>query len=271
MIKGKYILVNGSFIASEDYKLSLEEAESKLLNLKIRAIRSSFPFFDEYLERIKKTLEFYNKSYNIFTDNNGQELKHQLLRTLTKNKFFLGAVLNLTFTNFENKLSYSLSVYKTEDPDFSLNSKGVFAEFCSTLCKPVSFNSWLLAESELYWIIALSQIEYSPDTVLLLSNSENKIIEAVGSNIYLVKGNQVFGVEPDSGAYTDISKSKIIEIIQSLNLQFVLCRGFSIYDLEEADELFTVNAVDGIKWVVGFEDKRYFNNVVKKISSLFGV
>lgn len=270
MIKGKYILVNGSFIASDEFRITHEESENKLFTISIRSTRTTFPFFGEFIGRLKQTLEIYNKQFEIFTGNNGDELKHQLLRTLTKNKFFLGAVLSLTFQITNDLLTYSLVAHKIDEPDFRLNEKGMFAHLCTTISKPVSFYSWLLAESELYWKIALAQNDNSPDTVLFICNTENRIIEAVGSNIYLVKGNTVLGLDENNGAFIDISKKKLLNIFSVLKLKFIPCRGFSILELSEADELFIANSIDGIRWVVGFEDKRYFNNIVKKISSQFG-
>lgn len=38
--------------------------------------------------------------------------------------------------------------------------------------------------------------------------------------------------------------------------------------LNEADEVFITNATSGIRWVMGYGRKRYFNEVTKTLSSL---
>jgi branched-subunit amino acid aminotransferase/4-amino-4-deoxychorismate lyase len=38
--------------------------------------------------------------------------------------------------------------------------------------------------------------------------------------------------------------------------------------LKEAEEVFVTNATSGIRWVMGYGKKRYFNEVTKSMSSL---
>ena len=99
MSKGKYILANGTFIPTDEFRISPAESEAFLFSEKIRAVRTNFPFFAETLELIKLKLFLFNQSFPEFTNHDGAGLKRQLERTLTKNKFFLGAVFTISFFN----------------------------------------------------------------------------------------------------------------------------------------------------------------------------
>jgi branched-chain amino acid aminotransferase len=61
----------------------------------------------------------------------------------------------------------------------------------------------------------------------------------------------------------------MIEIFKELNLDYSEELVITEEVLREADELMLVNSIKGIRWVIGFEEKRYFNNIIRKISGQF--
>lgn len=269
MSKGKYILVNGSFISTEEYRISLSESQAFQFSEKIRAIRSAFPFFRETLEMIKLKLLIFNQSFPEFTDNDGSELKRQLERTLTKNKHFLGALLILTIRFTNQKVHYSLQSEKLDSIGYSLNEKGLYVEIFIKIQKPVSSLSNLSIGSEIYWIVAKNHLKDSTADQLLLLNTDDQIIEIPESNIYTIKGKTIRGASSEQGAYIDITRSVMLDIFRRLNLEYNEYEGITRTDIQECEEILVVNSIEGIRWIAGFEGKRYFNNTIRKISELF--
>lgn len=269
MSKGKYILVNGSFVPTEEYRISLPESEAFLFSEKIRAIRSAFPFFRETLEMIKLKLLLFNQSFPEFTGNDGSEFKRQMERTLTKNKHFLGAVLIVTFRFTEKGIHYSIQSEKLDNIGFDLNEKGLYVGIFDQIRKPVSSLSNLSVGSEIYWNIAKIYLRDSMLDQLLLLNSYDQIIETPESNIYLIKGKTIRGASNAQGAYIDITRSLMLHIFGKLNLEYTEDEGITDKDIRESEEILIVNSVDGIQWILGLEDKRFFNNTIRKISELF--
>ncbi|MBV5335418.1 MAG: aminotransferase class IV [Sulfuricurvum sp.] len=269
MSKGKYILVNGSFVPTDEYQISLAESESIHFSEKFRAIRTSFPFFNETLEVIKLKLSLYNRSFAEFTDNNGAALKRQLERTLTKNKHFLGAVLTLTFKFTGQNITFTVQSEKVEPAGYELNEKGLYVEIFDQIRKSTSTLSNLSLGSEIYWNIAASYLKESPVDEFILVNSSDQIIETPESNIYLIKGKSVRGASSEQGAYRDITKSLMLDIFSRLNLEYTDDKGIKNVDFRDTEEIIVVNSIKGIRWIVGFEEKRYFNNTIRKISELF--
>ena len=135
--------------------------------------------------------------------------------------------------------------------------------------KSVSSISYSSLGSEVYWKIVRANAKDAPSDDYLLENTEDQIIEALESNVYLVKNGIIKGASIDQGAYIDITKPLMLDIFKKLKLNYTENEGISEQDLNEADEIFVVNAVDGIRWVVGFEGKRYFNQTTRKINDLF--
>ena len=269
MSKGKYILVNGTFSLMEDYRISLQEMEALGFSERIRSIRSFFPYFRETLEMVKLKLLIFNQSFPEFTDKEGSELKRQMERSLTKNKHFLGAVLTLTLRFTEKKVHYTIQTEKLDTTGYDLNEKGLFVEIFDKIEKPIGQLSTLSIGSEIYWKLARNHQKGTLADQLLLLNTANQIVETPGSNLYTIKGKSIRGAGSGQGAYIDITRSVMLDIFSKLNLDYTEDEGISSIDIQECEELLIVNAIEGIRWVGGYEGKRYFNNTIRKISELF--
>jgi len=268
MKEGSYILINGLFVSAAEYKITLPEAEGLLFTEKIRSVRTSFPFFRESMEIIRFKLLLFNQSCPGLTDNDAAELKRQMERTLTKNKHFLGAVLSVRFWLSEQKLHYSIQSSKTEHSGYELNSKGLYISISREIRKAVSSLSNSTIGSEMYWNIARIHLKDNSNELLLLNN-EDQIIEAPYSNIYLIKNGMIKGASIRQGAFADISKSLMLTIFEQMQIPYNETEGITEQDLKEADEVFLVNALEGIRWIIGFEGKRYFNQSIRKINNMF--
>jgi len=268
MSKGKFILVNGSFIPSEDYRISIEESQSAHFSEHFRSVKTSFPFFNETLELIKLKLLLFNAAFPEFTEDEGAGLKRQMERTLTKNKHFLGAKITLTFWFADKNITYTIQSDTVEPASYQLNEKGLFAEVFDKIQKPASSLSTLSLGSTAYWEIAERyQAESSADQFIIIGNSDS-ILETPGANIYLVWGKIVKGASADDGAYLDVTQSLMLHIFSQLGLEYSE-EEITPDELKTAEEVFSVNAIQGIRWIIGIGEKRYFNNTTRRISELF--
>jgi branched-chain amino acid aminotransferase len=266
---GKYILANGTFIPSDEFRISLHDSEAFLFSEKIRAVKTNFPFFAETLEIIKLKLQVYNQSFPEFTDKGGSGLKRQLERTLTKNKLFLGALFTITFSFPNGMIQYRIVSEKYEPADFEFNEKGLFIEVFDKIKKPSSSLSSYSLGSEIYWNIAGNHLKGSMIDQLLLVNTENHVTEAIESNLYLINGTQIRGASCEQGAFLDISQPLLLDTFKKLHLRYTENEAITIQDIRLAEEIMLVNAIEGIRWIVGFEGKRYFNHTIRKISDIF--
>ena len=152
---------------------------------------------------------------------------------------------------------------------FDLNEKGLYVGVFDQIQKPASSISNLSLGSEMYWNIAKNYLENSQVDQWLLLNPEDKIVEVPESNIYIISGKTIRGASVDQGAYLDITRPIMIEIFKKLNLEYSEGEAITIKDIRETEEILIVNAIEGIRWILGFEGKRYFNNAIRKISELF--
>ena len=269
MSKGNYIQVKGSFVTEEEYRFSLQESDSFLFTEKIRVIRSAFPFFSETIALIKLKFNIFNQSIPDFMTNDASVLKRQMERTLTKNKHFLGAVLSITFYQAGEQIDYTIRSEKTDSAGYELNEKGLFIAVFDRIQKAQSTLSTISLGSEMVWAIAENYLKEFMVDQLLIVNSRMQVLEIPQSNIYLIKDKIIKGASPEQGAYCDVTKPLMQEIFKELGLYYSEEDGITIKDLQEAEEIFSANSLDGIKWILGLEGKRYFNNTTRKISEVF--
>ncbi len=110
------------------------------------------------------------------------------------------------------------------------------------------------------------------DDCLLLNNNGN-IIEASGSNIFLIKTRQIITPGLESGCVDGVMRKNLIRIARESGFDVVDEKFVNQEDLINADEVFLCNAVSGIKWVMAFKEKRYYNNIsvqlVEKLNKIF--
>jgi branched-chain amino acid aminotransferase len=181
----------------------------------------------------------------------------------------MGAVATLTFRFTEHKVHFSIQSEKTEPVGYELNEKGLYIEIINPIQKAISSLSSLSLGSEIYWDIAASHLKESAADELLIVNTSKNIVEAPESNIYLINGKTVRGAGNKQGAYADITKPLMLNIFSKLKLEYSEDQEITDTDLRDAEELLVVNSIKGIRWIIGFEDKRYFNHTIRKINELF--
>ncbi len=101
------------------------------------------------------------------------------------------------------------------------------------------------------------------DDVLIL-NEQHEIIEAVSSNIFIVKAGAIYTPPVSSGCVGGVMRMAVINA--------ALKSGVDVYeaalkadDIVTAEEVFLTNAVSGIKWVSSFQTKRYFHKLSDRL------
>jgi branched-chain amino acid aminotransferase len=261
-----FILKNGKFVAVNEKLFQYSDFETLLFSERFRAIRNTFPFFRETVDLLHLKFRILNQPVPEILNADGKEMKRQMERLLVKNKLYKSAVVKTCFFRKEKNVEYIISAEALETFRFEINKKGLLVDVFDKIPKAVSGLSNLSFGSEALWKMAVAHLPGSGIDDFLLINSEEKIIEGIAKKLLLVKGNKLTGVSVSSGAYMDVSGTAIPAIAGNLGLSFSEDNGFSMEDLYEADELILLDSVNGIQWVLGFREKRYYNIKAKLIN-----
>lgn len=225
-------------------------------------------FFQEHIERLTLGMKLLNMEIPI---NFHDTIEKNIKRLITKNKSFLGTRIRLSvfrnsgglYTPTNNSISYLIESSKLDEPKYFLNKKGLKIGIFDTYKKNANSLSAFKTGNSLPFILAgLHKQEMKWDDCLLINERQN-LVESVSSNLFVVKDGILFTPSVESGAVNGIMREQIIQIALDL--------GMTVYDdcimkpeqLNEADEIFLTNAIVGIRWVVAYGERRYFNRSAK--------
>jgi branched-subunit amino acid aminotransferase/4-amino-4-deoxychorismate lyase len=277
MEKRQYIWLNGEFFRDDH----------PVLNINNRAFAYGDGFFETihaygteakhlhlHFARITKSLQILGMLRPPFL--NQEFITNEITRLLNKNRIFGSARIRLSvfrnpggfYAPKDNTVSLAMQSIPLTQDFYPLNSKGLVIDVYTHIRKPINLLSPLKScNAQLYVMAGIFKEQNKLDDCLLI-NDQNRIVEAISSNVFLVMGNVIYTPSLAEGCVAGVMREVVIDLARK--------KGYTVkYDsiiepemLLDSDELFLTNAVSGIKWVVGLHQKRYFGLVGKKLSGV---
>ncbi|WP_430813212.1 aminotransferase class IV [Carboxylicivirga sp. RSCT41] len=203
-------------------------------------------------------------------------LEEHISSLIQKNRLFGDVRIRLTvfredgglYTPVSNKVQWLIECSALSTSNYELNSKGLLIDIFEGETKALNrFCHYKTANSLLFVLAGLFKQEKGKDDVLII-NSNKQIIEGLASNLFWVKNNAFFTPLRSSGCVDGVMRKQIIRILRENNWPVHEVSGTNYDTLLQADELFLSNAIQGIQWVVGLKDKRYFCKLSKEVNRL---
>lgn len=173
------------------------------------------------------------------------------------------------YTPETNAIDFLITTEEIEDDSYQLNSEGLKVDLFKDYYKLSGLLGTLKSTSaQLYGIAGIFAKENSLDDAILL-NEKKEVIESISSNIFMLKGNQLFTPPLSSGCLKGVMRKQVLELAEQLGLE-IKEESFSPFALQKADEVWLSNAINGIRWVSQYRKKSYTNNgaleMVKKLN-----
>jgi aminodeoxychorismate lyase len=168
------------------------------------------------------------------------------------------------YTPEDNQVLFAIEVYPVAEENYVLNQKGLTVDLYTEYRKTANALASIKSSNSLIFVLAgLYKQENNLDECIL-SNDKGQIIEAVSSNLFAVKNGVLYTPPVSDGCINGVMRNKIIQIAQANRI--------AVYEISimqnvllGADELFLTNALYGLRWVVAYKQKRYFNDTAKKL------
>lgn len=232
----------------------------------IACFNGKIPFLKDHISRLKSGMEIlkmrvpFQFSEEFFRDQIGSLNR--------KNKYFKGVRIRITvfrnagglFTPDDNNVSYFIDSKVLPEDHFVLNKKGYSLGVFKDIVKSLNILSGVKSTNDLLYILAgIYRKQKNLDDCILI-NENNYICETLSSNIFLIKDNKIYTPSIQSGCLPGVMRKNIIQISRKTGIALEEVSGLTIDHVYEADECFITNAVNGIRWISVFKDKRYFNN-----------
>ncbi|HEY1024387.1 MAG TPA: aminotransferase class IV [Sphingobacteriaceae bacterium] len=232
----------------------------------MRYMDGKLKFPELHLDRLRKgmralKLEGYSQLDKYF-------LKEKVDELIKRNKIGLQAKVRLIvfregdglYAPLSNKMGYVLQVSKLSEGIYSGNSRGLIIDVFDEVTKPVTNLSNLKTCNALPFVLAgIFKNQHKLDDVLLL-NQHGFLCEAMASNVFVVYQKQLYTPALSEGCVAGVMRHAVMQLARKSDLPLIEAQ-INPQILNEAEEVFLTNATMGIQWVMGYNRKRYFNEV----------
>jgi branched-subunit amino acid aminotransferase/4-amino-4-deoxychorismate lyase len=169
-----------------------------------------------------------------------------------------------------NKVGYLLEGKPLEKPMYELNKKGLIIDVYDEITKPINKLSNYKTTNALPFVMAgIYQKQHRLDEAFLL-NQNGFLCESTSSNIFVGYQNSLYTPALSEGCVAGVMRNVVMQLAKQNQLALVEAQ-INPEILKEADEVFVTNAVNGIRWVMGYGRKRYFNEMAKLLSAKLSV
>ena len=111
----------------------------------------------------------------------------------------------------------------------------------------------------IYVLAGIYKNQNALDEVLIL-NQNGFLCESVSSNVFVVYDRKLYTPALNEGCIAGVMRQVVMRLAKENNIELVEAQ-INPDILNEADEVFLTNAAKGIQWVMGYNHKRYFNEV----------
>jgi branched-subunit amino acid aminotransferase/4-amino-4-deoxychorismate lyase len=270
----EFIVLDGKFYTSDEKVFSHNNRAfcyGDALFETIHCLGTQPQFFDAHWNRLVKGMKILKMVSG--KDFNPGLIHKNIEKLLNKNRIFKGARLRLTvFREAEGlygpeneSVSWIMETSALSQEKYELNSKGLVISIFDEVLKPVNILSNLKTTNALPYILAAKfRKENNLDDCILL-NQYGRIAESISSNIFITNGKSVITPSLSEGCIEGTMRQTVIEIADKIGYETEEKPLFE-KDIIDAEEVFFTNAISGIKWVLAYKDRRYFNFISRKLS-----
>src|SRR5690606_13470333 len=200
--------------------------------------------FDEFFMR-SKTEELIRKNNML-----GQQVRIRLI------VFRAGGGL---YSPTTNKPGYVLQVQRLE-PNLRDKKVGLIVGLYNEFKKPYSDLSKIKSlNAQIYVLAGIYKKKMAFDDVLIL-NQEGYLCESLTSNIFVYYEKVLYTPALSEGCIEGVMRRVVMDMAQAEGIEVVEAQ-ISPEIMKRADEIFCTNAVQGVQWVMGYKQKRYFNKI----------
>lgn len=260
----KYILHNQDLLRKEEFSLKMDNRSflySDGFFETIKVINFKCFNFTNHYKRIENSCNLFNFNFNI-----SESDLNILLDKLAKENNVIGGRIRLVFFRdsggkylpLDNSSSFVAEIESGENY-FSFNKNGLEIGLYNQIKKGINPLSNCKSTSATISVFASMYAKENNWYDCLIVNSDNNIIESSNSNLFVVKDDSI--ITPpilDACVYGTMRNF----IIRNFDVQE---RSITEDELLDVDELFLTNAIQGVRWVEKFKEKKYQSHKIARL------
>lgn len=268
-MKSPFINFNGTILPAEQAVMTVANRGFRYgdgLFESMRWMKGELKFAELHSDRIRKgmkilKLEGYSHIDTWF-------LRETIAELIRRNKTGPNARVRLSifrdsgglYSPESNKMGYAIEVSRIPETEYISNNRGLIVDVFQDVPKPINILSNLKTSNSLIFVLAgVFKNQHSLDEVLIL-NQNGFLCEAMSSNIFVVYNGDIYTPALTEGCIAGVMRHVVMKLAKENNINIIEAQiNPAVLDL--AEEVFVTNASKGIQWVMGYNNKRYFNEI----------
>ncbi|SDL94714.1 branched-chain amino acid aminotransferase [Daejeonella rubra] len=270
----QFINFNGNILPSDQQIFSVNNRGFRYgdgLFESMRYMNGVLKFPDLHIDRVQKGMKVLKLDNSSYIDS--WFLREKVDELARRNKTGPDARFRLTvfrdteglYSPVSNKMAYVLESQKMEDNQYTFNKKGLIIDVYDELTKPVNILANLKTCNSLVYVLAgIFKNQNALDEVMIL-NQHGFLCESMSSNVFVVYDRKLYTPSLNEGCIGGVMRQVVMRLAKENGIELIEAQ-VNPDILNEADEVFITNAARGIQWVMGYNNKRYFNEVSKFLS-----
>lgn len=271
----EYILHNDEFVAANHPVIGVQNRAFRYgdgLFESMRMDNGKLKFAEQHADRLRAGMKALKMDGSNLMDE--YFLKQKTAELCKKNKLKDHIRFRLSvyregeglYTPESNKSGYVLEAAPLAQPTYELNKKGLIVDVYDEITKPVNkLSNYKTTNSLLYVMAGLYKKQHNLDEAFIL-NQHGFLCESISSNVFVVYDKQIYTPALSEGCVAGVMRSVVMNMAKSNNIPLIEAQ-INPEVLKEAEEVFITNATGGIRWVMGYGRKRYFNEISKDLSA----
>lgn len=272
----QFILHNDEFVTANQPVISSQNRAFKYgdgLFESMKMYNGKLMFAEQHADRLRAGMQALKMEGGALMDE--YFLRQKTSELAKKNKFKGTLRFRLSvyrageglYTPDTNKSGYLLECATLPEDGYELNKRGLIIDVYDDITKPVNKLSNYKTSSALIYVLAgLFKKQQRLDDAFLL-NQHGFLCESISSNIFVVYDKQIYTPALSEGCVSGVMRNVVMQSARTHGINIIEAQ-LNPEVLKEAEEVFITNAIGGIRWIMGYGKKRYFNEVSKQLSAL---
>ena len=238
----------------------------------IKFARGKILFWEDHYFRLMSDMRILRM--NIPISWSPEHLEQEILTTLDANALEQGAA-RIRFTVFRNggggyvpetsEVSYLVECYPLVDDEYILPQAGKIMQLFQDHVKPTGLLSNLKsASAQVYILAGIFARENGFDDCFLI-NEHKHLVEAVSSNIWLVKGKTIKTPALSQGCVKGVLRANLLKWLPKWGYEAEETE-ITPFELQRVDEVWLTNTIRGIEWVQQYRKKSYENSEAQAVA-----
>ena len=239
----------------------------------IKLINDKLLLTDYHFERLFAGLSLlkFNVPKLFTVEKLKQEMMHLCKRNKCENEARVRLLVfrgNGSLNDEDKELQYIIECRPLDESVNKLNENGLVIDICPDARKSCDVFSNLKSANFLpYTMAALYARENNLDDCLVL-NVHERICDSSIANVFWIKDKTIYTPPLSEGCVAGVMRKYLLEKMQDAGKK-IYEAPLTVETIENADEVFLTNAIQGIRWVKRFREKTFINIQTREIYNRF--